>query len=92
MLWMLWIKHNDLVFDNKRWNLNKVHKVMWDAFLDYSRTTWNKCVRLIKQTPRANKKLIKKFDRSWGRHQVIHVKVDNFVRWCYDGPQRGFIN
>jgi len=29
---------------------------------------------------------IKKFDKSWGRHQVVCVKVGSFVRWCYDGP------
>lgn len=47
MLWMLSIGCNDLVFNNKRWNLNKVHKVIWDALQYYGKATWNICVRLI---------------------------------------------
>ncbi len=40
---MTWIEHNDLMFNNKRWNLNKVHKVIWDALLDYGKVAWNTC-------------------------------------------------
>ncbi len=47
MLWT-WIEHDDLMFNNKRWNLNNVHKVIWDAFLDYGKVAWNTCVKLIK--------------------------------------------
>jgi len=49
-------------------------------------------MRLIRKTPRVKKKLLEKFDKSWSRHQVICVRIGNFVRWCYDEPQGGFIN
>jgi hypothetical protein len=33
----LWIEWNDLVFNNERWNVGKIHKIIWDALLDYGR-------------------------------------------------------
>jgi hypothetical protein len=33
--------------------LLKIHKVIWDALLDYGRAAWNRCMRLIRKTPRA---------------------------------------
>jgi hypothetical protein len=54
-----------LVFNNERWNVVKIHKVIWDALLDYGRVAWNRCMKLIKKTPRTKKKLIEKFDKSW---------------------------
>jgi hypothetical protein len=89
-LWALWIEQNDLVFNNERWNVGKIHKVIWDALLDYGTATWNRCMRLIKKTLRVERKLLEKFDKSSGRHRVICVRIGNFVRWCYDGPWRGF--
>jgi hypothetical protein len=49
-------------------------------------------MRLIRKTPRARKKEkpLEKFDKNWGRHQVIYVKVGSLVRWCIDGPRKGF--
>ncbi len=41
-LWTLWIECNDLVFNNERWNVVKIHKVIWDALLDYGRVAWNR--------------------------------------------------
>ncbi len=83
----LWIEWNDLVFNNERWNVIKIHKVIWDALLDYGRAAWNRCMRLIKKIPKIKKQtLFEKFDKSWGRHQVICVRICSFVRWCYDGP------
>jgi hypothetical protein len=60
----LWIEWNDLVFNNQRWNVVKIHEVIWDALLDYGRAAWNICMKLIIKTPRAEKKLLKKFDKS----------------------------
>ncbi len=87
----LWIEWNDLVFNNERWNVGKIHKIIWDALLDYGRVVWNTCMRLIKKTLFGRKKTSQEFNKSWDRHQVICVKVGSFVRWCYDGPRRGFI-
>ncbi len=63
-LMTLWIEWNDLVFNNQRWNVVKIHKVIWDALLDYGRAAWNICVKLIIKTFRVEKKLFKKFDKS----------------------------
>ncbi len=54
-LWTLWIERNDLVFNNERWNVVKIHKVIWDALLDYGRVAWNRCMKLILKTPRTKK-------------------------------------
>jgi hypothetical protein len=62
----LWIEQNDLVFNNERWNVVKIHKVIWDALLDYSRAAWNRCMKLIRKTPRAKKN----FSRSLIRAKV----------------------
>jgi len=50
-LWTFYIERNDLVFNNERWNVFKIHKVIWDALLDYGKATWNKCMKLIKKNP-----------------------------------------
>jgi hypothetical protein len=55
-LWNLWIEWNDLVFNNKRWNVVKIHKVIWDALLVYGRANWNRCMKPIRKTLRAEKK------------------------------------
>jgi hypothetical protein len=60
-----------LVFNNERWNVVKIQKVIWDALLDYGRAAWNRCMRLIRKILRAKKKLLKKFDNSWGRHRLF---------------------
>jgi len=52
----LWIEWNDLVFNNERWNVVKIHKVIWDALLDYGRAAWNRCTRLIEKFPKMKKK------------------------------------
>jgi len=41
----------DLVFNNEKWNVGKIHKVIWDALFDYGRAAWNRCMRLIKKNP-----------------------------------------
>jgi len=71
---------------------------IWLALIDYGSVAWNRCMRLIRKTLTTQKKkslllgqkksLLEKFDKSWGKHQVICVRVDSFVRWCYDGPRR----
>ncbi len=48
-LWILWSEWNDLVFNNKRWNVVKIRKVIWDALLDYGRVVWNRCMKLIRK-------------------------------------------
>ncbi len=53
-----------MVFNNERWNVVKIHKVIWDAQLDYGMVTWNRCMKLIKKTPRMKKKLLEKFDKT----------------------------
>jgi hypothetical protein len=68
--------------------LISIHKIIWNAILNLSRVVSNRYPRLIKQTLRVGKKLLEKYDRSWGRYQAICVRVDNFVRWCYDGPRK----
>jgi hypothetical protein len=53
-----------LVFNNERLNVVKIHKVIWDALFDYGMATWNKCTRLIRKTPKMEKKCFEKFDKS----------------------------
>jgi hypothetical protein len=59
----LWIEWNDLVFNNERWNVVKIHKVIWDALFDYGRVAWSRCTRLIRKTPWVENKLLK-FEKS----------------------------
>jgi hypothetical protein len=35
--------------------LFKIHKIIWDALLDYGRAAWNRCMRLIRKTSRTKK-------------------------------------
>ncbi len=53
----LWIERNDLVFNNKRWNVVKIHKIILDALLDYGRAAWNRCMKLIRKPLGQKKKL-----------------------------------
>jgi hypothetical protein len=55
--WTLWIERNDLVFNNKRWNVVKIHKVIWDALFDYGMVAWNRCMKLIRKPIGAKKNI-----------------------------------
>jgi hypothetical protein len=71
---------------------------IWLALLDYGSMAWNRCMRLVRKTLMTQKKslllgqkksFLEKFDKSWGKHQVICARVNSFVRWSsYDGPRR----
>jgi hypothetical protein len=41
-----------LVFNDEKWNVVKIHKVIWDALLDYGKVAWNRYMKLIEKTPR----------------------------------------
>jgi hypothetical protein len=60
----------------------KIHKVISDALLDYGRVTWNKCMKLIKKTPRVEKKN----SRNLIRARLGTKLISSFVKWCYDEP------
>jgi hypothetical protein len=32
---------------NERWNVVKIHKVIWDVIIDYGMAAWNTCMKLI---------------------------------------------
>ncbi len=55
-LQILWIEWNDLVFNNEKWNVGKIHKIIWDALLDYGRVVWNRCMWLLKKPLPGEKK------------------------------------
>ena len=35
LAWIIWRQHNDLVFDNLQWPIEKTHQVIWDALQEY---------------------------------------------------------
>jgi len=58
---------------------------VWEFLIEYGRTAWEKCRKLIKQFPCAKKKAFKRFDDNWEKNQVLCVRVGNFVKLIYDG-------
>ncbi len=74
------------MFNNEKWHMVKIHKAIWEALLDHGRVAWDRCLKSIKLSPSTERKLLE------ARNHVVCVKLENYVRWCYDGLPRGFIS
>jgi hypothetical protein len=46
--WVVWYEKNDLVFNNERWSEHKLQEFVWELLIEYGKTTWKKCRKLIK--------------------------------------------
>jgi hypothetical protein len=90
--WVIWIERNGKAFNNENWHVHKRQKFIWDVLVDCGSATWAKCVKLFKHVLIKEMKYLKKFDKSWGKHKVICDKRGRFIKWCYDGPQKGFVS
>ncbi len=64
---------------------------MWELIIEYGRIAKEKCEKLIKWFPFAKGKTLKRFDKSWGKIQVLCVRVVNFIKWLYNEPCWGYI-
>jgi hypothetical protein len=62
------------------------------ALFNYDKIARNRCARLVRLFFADELKHFDHSNKMWGRHQVICTRLGNFVRWCFDGPQKGFIS
>jgi len=59
---------------------------MWDSLLDYGKVEWKHTLAMIQKYPKKKSKLLELFDKTWCLHQVICVKDEKKIRWCYQLP------
>ncbi len=49
VLWSIWIKWNDLIFNLVKWQDAKLRKVMWDSLLNYGRMEWKHTLVMVQK-------------------------------------------
>jgi DNA primase large subunit len=37
------------VFKNEKWHAHKLKENIWETLLDFNRTTWDRCVQMIRK-------------------------------------------
>jgi hypothetical protein len=87
-----WIERNDLIFRREGWQIEKVQMCILNGLLDYGTASWYNSLGTMKRRPIAEQALLELFDKLWGQNIVICSRIGRFVKWCYDGPCRGFIS
>jgi hypothetical protein len=87
-----WIERNDVIFRREGWQIEKVQMCIWNGLLDYGTASWYNSLGTMKRRPIAEQALLELFDKLWGQNNVICSRIGRFVKWCYDGPCRGFIS
>ncbi len=71
------------MFNNEKWHMVKIQKVIWEALLDHDRVAWDKCLKSIKLSPSTERKLLE------AMNHVVCVKMETILggaRW----PPKGF--
>jgi hypothetical protein len=51
------------VFKNEKWHAHKLKKVIWEALLNFNKTTWDRCVKMIKKCLVVEHKQFQCFDK-----------------------------
>lgn len=41
MLWIIWVERNDLTFNNQRWDIKKMQRMIWQGLLEYAIHAWD---------------------------------------------------
>jgi hypothetical protein len=85
-------ERNDVIFRREGWQIEKVQMCIWNGLLDYCTASWYNSLGTMKRRLIAEQALLELFDKLWGQNNVICSRIGRFVKWCYDGPCRGFIS
>jgi hypothetical protein len=62
-MWAIWIKRNNMVFNNNKWHEAKLQNVIWEGLIDYRKLEWQHVLQQIQKNPNNENKILEAFDR-----------------------------
>ena len=69
LLWTIWIKSNDMMFNKRRWDEKKVHQTILLGLLDYAHFLGNLASKEAKITYIFNE-FLDNYDVTWGANKL----------------------
>lgn len=60
--WLIWRPHHDLVFNESRWPMEKVHQMNWGSLQDVGKFEWEKILHLEKTLDVTYHDVLNEFD------------------------------
>ena len=76
ILWSLWIRCNEKVFQGTSWEPPKLLETIWNGIVDYGRVDWDQIQRRLKKNLRLTKELKDNFNNQRCRQEVFATMVD----------------
>lgn len=86
VIWIIWRRRNDCIFNNLPWPNELLERTLWDALLDLGRTAWANVKSQAKTCPAAYPKARRKFVRRWVHNDVFCSLHQDAISWNYRRP------
>ena len=87
-LYIIWIEHNDKVFNHEQWHESKVKCCIWDELIMYAKTAWKRVLKQIKINNFSTKAMLDGFNQAWGTRDVICRRNNLNIKWNWKEKQR----
>ena len=49
-LWIIWIEHNDGMFNQEQWDESKMKHLIWDNLIMYAKIAWARVIKFVYST------------------------------------------
>ena len=63
-LWIIWIEHNDKVFNQEQWHESKVNSRIWEGLIMHAKAAWKRVIKHIKISRFSAMALLEGFDKT----------------------------
>jgi hypothetical protein len=80
VVWLLWLEHNNAVFNDIKWTRAKMIQKEWLGLIDYGHMDWE----------RNRDKDDGKFENRWYRNGFLAKIVERKPRWKLTAASNGF--
>ena len=87
-LWTIWIERNDKVFNHEEWHEAKVKHRIWEEFIYYAITAWERVKMLIKTSRFSALGILQGFDKTWGARGVLCRRNGMSIEWNWKRRRR----
>lgn len=81
MLWAIWSKRNDNVFNYERWHESKVKHMIWDELIIYAKAAWDGVIKQIKISSFSTVAMSQGFDKTWDTKNILCKRNNLQIEW-----------